>query len=615
MKKFLSILLVLTMIFTALTLSACKTDPENTSSGAVSSEESVTPPTKTELFMEALNGFETYFDSIGSSFGAELITSGTVSETLTLDKLSVMGEPMIAGDPLKIVAETKNDGEKLQSSVAIHLADEEILANVYTAADKLFLELPEVYADTVYEINPDSLTEGEEELPAITEETLTDLLESFEAAFGEAVDLESLLTVTETDGVTVYSFTLDEATGNKFGEALEKKLEESGLSDLLGLDDVTDDTDVDVSEDSEESEEDTEDSVVVELTVKENSTEMRISIREDETAVGEILFSVVKNGNITVIEANMVDEDVTLFETELSLTESETEMNLTGEMIIDTVKFDLDLSAAKESDTKVTFAGTFSMTVDMDGMLLTIPINLVGVSEVKGDAIEQSFTLDTSISGMFEFALSYTATCTPGKPEVTVPESGVNIEDLDSEEFGTQLALTYPNAAALLAELMGSGEQTEEISYENEDMSVYLTLYSDDTAELGISNLTYEKTDDTITFFYDGNEIWMLAYSPDSDGNYVICGVTCETMTGTPEEDGYLVNFYSYSETSSLDVYLNSETEASLSFHFPMDPESEDLVFTLPDGSTLAFEVEMSEDGSTLQLLGETMTQAIYTDF
>lgn len=613
MKKFLSILLVLTMVFTALTLSACKTEPENTSSDAVSSEESVTPPTKTELFKEALNGLETYFDSIESSL--ELIPSGTISETLTLDKFSMMGEPVLAGDPLKIIAETKSDGEKHQSTVSVHLADEEILANIYTSADQYFLELPEVYADTVYEINLDSLTEGEKELPAVTEETLTDLLESFKTAFEEAVDLESLLTVTETDGVTVYSFTLDEETFTKFSEALEKKLEEAGLSDLLGLDDVTDDTDVDISEDSEESEEDTDDSVIVELTVKENSTEMHITIREDETTVGEILFSVGKSGNTTVLEASMIDEDVTLLETELTLTESETELKLEGEIIIDTVKFDLTLSATEESDTKTAFTGTFSMTVDMDGMLLTLPINLAGISEKKGETIEQSFTLDASISGMLEFALSYTATCTPGTPEVTVPESGVNIEELDSEEFGMQFALTYPNATQLLAELIGSGEQTEAINYENEDQSVFLTLYSDNTAELVFSNLTYEKTDDTITFFYDGNALWPLAYSLDSDGNYVICDTACETMAGTLEEDGYLVNFYSYSETSYIDVYFNSDTAASLSFRFPMDPESEDLLFILPDDSTLTFEVEMSEDGSTLQLLGETMTQVMYTDF
>lgn len=619
MKKLFSILLVLTMVFTVLTLSACKTEPEATSSDAASSEESVTPPTKTEQFNAALAGFEGYITNLGASFGSEInteaVTNGTSNGTVTLDTFTMMGEPVIPGEPLKIDFDSVVKGTDSNTSLILYLAGDEVLLDLYTSADAFLLELPGVY-DDVIELDLSSLTEETEELPEVDDETLNKIMDSIETAFTETVDLESVLNITEADGKKVYSFTLNEETLNKFAEAMEKKFEEAGLDDLFGLNDATDDTDVEISE---ESEEDTEDSLVFELTASGDlPTSLRISAYEDETAVFEILFSANKTDNTTAFEASIISEEEALMEASLSLTESETEIKLEGELIIDTVKMELALSSTKESETKNAYSGTVSVTMDMDGMLVTVPVSISGTVEQKGDSIEETVTVSTSVTGMFELTLSCTATTTPGMPEIELmlPENRVSMEDIDSDALGTQLVLTYPNAMQFLAGLSGGTEDYPDdltsIDYTNEDETLYLSVYSDGTATIG-AECTFTDSNEALIFSFDGREIYSLPYNYTEDMEYIVLfGKTFESMF----YDDDSVNLYRYEEDGTyidLTLYYTDGT-AFVSFNLPVDPEAEDLVLLLPDGDTFTLELEMSEDGTSLTL-GETeMSLVVYEE-
>lgn len=601
MKKLLSMILVLAMLCTMLALASCGDDTTDTSSEATSSEESVAPPTNAELFEAAAESLDTkYLTPFADVFAIDLSKfeseTGNANFTLSLDELSAMGENMFGEDPLKIGMEMAIGKDATQAEGILYAAGDEVKLEMYTKGDKQYISFPELYEDTFFDAAEMNAEDAETE----TEDTAVDLGSMAEDVWA-LLTKEDSITISE-DG-KVFTVTMGKEDTQAFFDIFESLL---GVTD--GMDDIVD---LNPDESTDTAEVPEPDSLVVVLNLaSETQATMTFTAKEGETVVSETNATFASIGGMTTVTFKSSLQDAEVFD--LTMSATETAISVEGDANMGGTIIELELDVAKENNA-CTIDGTLSLTVDMSGMLLTIPFEIDGTFAVEGDTLSMAMSMSASIEGMMNIGLSIEMDYTPGDVTVTLPFNESDVAEYDEEDFNAKMAEVYPNAAALLNG--ASGDEPGDVSYvtyANESQSLLFNVYTDGTVELVFYELTYEKTDDMLTFYKGEDAIYSFGYSLDEDGNYVVYGEAYATSTGDPALGEYLVNFYSYyADGTFLDVYLYDENVAELSMCYFYDPESTTLLLTLPDGNTVSYDFEMSEDGMTVTLFGETLSMVM----
>lgn len=603
MKKFLSMLLVLAMLCTALALASCGDDTTDTSSQTASSEESVAPPTDAELLEAALNSLGAYITTVTDVFGLndESLTSeyGTSELVLSIDTLTAMGESAFGDDPYKITGTmlASKDGNKLDA--VLHAAGEEVKYTYYAMGDKEYILFPELYGESAFDYLAFSEQYGET-FPVIgTANSLsaTDVSDDL-----KAILLKDEYIAVSEDGKT-FTVTLDKAALDALNEVLEPLMSTADTDSLGGM--------IDLGGTDESVEEPEADSAKLILTLtSETQAAVSYTAYEGETVVTEATVNAsADNGTTTVtLTSAAYNGD----ETAITLTAVGNTATVEGEMDMDGTKLEIALEATKENNV-CTFDGTLSVVIDMSGMLLTLPFEINGSLGVTNGTVSMGVSLSASLEGMMEIGISMAMDFTSGDVTVTLPFGESEVAEFDAEDFSVKMGEVYPGASELLG-TSGTEEYYESVDYCNEDYSMLIRMYENGEAEFGFSGLTYEKTDGTIKFYKGDVTVYELPYTVDGDGNYTAFGVPCETIQGTVENDGFIVNFYCYNDLY-LDIYLSDETKADIAFRHAIDPASEVFALLLPDGGSITYNLTASEDGTTLTFLGETLTMVDYGEF
>ncbi len=594
MKKLLSMILVLAMLCTMLALASCGDDTTDTSSEATGSEESVAPPTNAELLESAIDSLDAYTTKFADVFAIDLSKfeseTGNANVTLSLDELSAMGENMFGEDPLKIGMEMALGKDATQAEGILYAAGDEVKLEIYTKGDKQYISFPELYEDTFFDAAEMNAEDAETE----TEDTAVD--------FGSAMDditaillKEENITISE-DG-KIYTITLGEDEMGQLLEIIEPML---GTSD--GMDDIVDLNPAESSEPEETT--DPDNAVIVLDFTSETQASVTCTFKEGETAWAEAITSFSSLGGMTTVSYKINTPDSEILD--LTMSATETAISVEGNMNLAGTHIEIELDVTNENNVS-TIDGTLSLTVDMSGMLLTIPFEIDGTFAVEGETLSMAMSLSASIEGMMNIGLSIEMDYTPADVTVTLPFDESDVAEYDEEDFAAKMEEVYPGASALMGgPLDGDTEEVTGITYAGENTS--MTIYTDNTVELVDFTLTYEKTDNSITFYKNGEAVYTISYSIEDD-TYVVYGQQYDTATGTVEDDGYLVNFYYYYDNNTyLDVYLYDDTNAGLSMCYQFDPTSDDLIFTLPSGETLTYDIEMSDDGMTVTVWGETLS-------
>ncbi len=594
MKKLFSMLLVLAMLCTMLALASCGdevTDTSSSSSEATSSEESVAPPTNAELFEAAMNSFDSYITPFTDVFSidSEMLefATGKANMIFSLNELSAMGESAIGEGPLKFTVNMERGTDVTKALAVMLAAGDEVKLDIYTKDDKQYVLLPDLYGDSVFDdVNL------EEEGSDSDDSTISDtFLDDFKALLLK----EENITIGE-DGKT-FTVTMGKADVDALLDLIEPLL---GVTD--GMDDL-----IDLGGTSEEPVETPEpDSAVFVLNIaSETQATFTWTFKEGETVLTETTstLSVLSGTTTFEIKSTANDAEVLTF----SMTATDSAVTVEGEMNMAGIIVEVALEATKEGNT-CTIDGTMSVTVDMSGMLLTIPFEIDGSFGVEDGTISMALSMSASLEGLMNIGVSMEMDLTPCDVTVTLPFDESDVAVLDAEDLRAKMQEVYPNASALLG--ISSGELSV-VQYASEDGSLYFNIYSDDTAEIIANALTYEKTDDTITLYKNGTEFYSVSYTLEND-SYIVYGQQYETIIGDIDTDGFLVDFYMfYDDSTYLDICLYDETAAGITMCYFYDTASEDLVFLLPDGNTVTYDIEMSEDGTTVTLLGETLSLVI----
>lgn len=595
MKKLLSMILVLAMLCTMLALASCGDDTAETSSEATGSEESVAPPTNAELFEAAAESLDTkYLTPFADVFAIDLSKfeseTGNANITLSLDELSAMGENMFGEDPLKIGMEMAIGKDATRAEGILYAAGDEVKLEMYTKGDKQYISFPELYEDTFFDMADMNAEDTETE----TEGTAVDFASVAEDIYALLVKEENI-TISE-DG-KIFTVTMGKEDTQAFFDIFESLL---GVTD--GMDDIID---LNPGESTDTAEVPEPDSLVVVLNLaSETQATMTFTAKEGETVVSETNAAFASLGGMTTVTFKSSLQDAEVFD--LTMSATETAISVEGDMNMEGTIIELELGVTNENNA-CTIDGTLSLTIDMSGMLLTIPFEIDGTFAVEGETLSMAMSMSASIESMMNIGLSIEMDYTPGDVTVTLPFAESDVAEYDAEAFGAKMEEVYPNASALMGGPSdGDTEEVTGITYAGENTS--MTIYTDNTVELVDFTLTYEKTDNSITFYKNGEAVYTISYSIE-DESYVVYGQQYDTATGTVEEDGYLVNFYYYYDNNTyLDVYLYDDTNAGLSMCYQFDPTSDDLIFTLPDGDTLTYDIEMSDDGSSVTVWGETLS-------
>jgi|GEM_PF-1535233 len=598
MKKLLSMILVLAMLCTMFVLASCedKTD-ETSSTEATSSEESVAPPTNAELLEDAFGSLESYMDAFTNVFAIDDTiansTSGKANITLSLDELSAMGQSAFGDDPFKIVVSGDIADDAYKALAVLHAGGDEVKMDLYQKGDKQYVMFPELYENTVFDYA--DFTETVTDPEAGSDESDVTLSPALLDELKALLLKEENITISE-DGKT-YTVTLGKEDVEKLGDILG-----SITSSTEGMDDIID-MNPDGSEDPVETPE--PDSAVFVLTIaSETQASCTLNTYAGETVVDTMTINASVLNTLTTITLDYTAYDGS--ETDLTATANADSVTVEGKINLGGTLIEIDLDATKANDT-CTFDGTISLVADMSGMLLTIPFEIDGSVGTQDNKLSMALSLSASLEGMMDIGISMEMDFTPSDVTVTLPFDESDIAEYDAEDFAVKMEEVYPGASALMGGSSGGDiDDLTGITYQNDNTT--LTLYSDNTAEIIDNTLTYEKTDKVIKFFKNGEEVYTLSYEMQGE-LYVIYGENYETMTGTPENDGFAVNFYYYYDNNTyLDVYLLDDTHAGVSMCYAFDPEVTDLLMTLPSGDTLTYDIEMSDDGMSLTLWGETLT-------
>ncbi len=593
MKKILSMILVLAMLCTALALASCGDDTDG-SSDAASSEESVAPPTKAELFETALSSYDTYFESFAEVFAIDTdklaSEEGRSNVTLSVNELSLIGESLFGDDPLKISLNTEICAEAKKSAAVLFAAGDEVKFDIYAKGDKQYITFPELFADKYFDAA--DISQDTEDDDTANNAKLPDFLALFATLYKE-----ENISISE-DGKT-YTVTLGKDDVGKWYDAIEL---------LMG---ITEDMDgivgLDLSEDTDTEEAPRADSAVfVFALTSETECTMTSEFKSGETTLFDVKVTLSAQNGTTALTFKGTANGTELLNVSANATASEVDAE--GKINAGNMTADFSLNAVKNADA-TTVDGTFAVSVDVGGMMLTIPFEIDGSVSVEGDTYSAAIGLSATMEGIMAIDLDLEMDYTPGDVTVTLPFAESDVAEFDEEAFALKMLEIYPNASVLLGG--SAGGDTDDltfIGYSDTLGALTLNIYSDDTVEIIDNTLKYEKTDDTITFYKNDEAVYTLSYSA-SDDAYTIYGDTYAVSVGTPEDDGYTENFYCYYDNSTyLDVYLYDDTSAGLSMCWCIDPASDDLVFTLPDGNTLTYDIEMSDDGSTVTFWGEVLT-------
>lgn len=445
MKKILSLALAAILLCLPCLLASCQTEQVGTESS-----EAPKGPTHAELFWEALSTLGDYLKPMESTFGMPLFSiltdeeDGTETETFAIQKLSAMDVSMIGDQPVRKESVTQIVGGVLSTEGTWFAAGEEIPFKEYSDETLQYVLLPGVQEEPFTAVGGETTdTMGSMEIGGIPDRALANL----EAAVKELFT-DDMILIAKSDAVDTYTITMDPDTAKAFDAALDQAMAESGLTDLLGMGDLLNSDGIEVSGN--------ETTVVMVLNVaagKNYQLKLSTVVNGAETDVTKFNLSV--NGAVTTLKYSAEQDGAVVNQTDCTFTVAANNMKIDLTSAEEGTTTTAGLMVTADASGKITYKGNVDTSVTVEGMALSVPITIEGTYQETAAGTVNTMALTASIAGLLEVAISSGTTFVPGNPQITAPQPGMDIKEMNMDALMEQMRGTYPNAVALYESLVG----------------------------------------------------------------------------------------------------------------------------------------------------------------
>lgn len=600
MKKVLSIVLALLMMFSVVSLTGCKKKQ-----------------TTAELFVSAMEQLLT--PEFMSDFAGEGIVDGANKFSLTVDELELdmdtlaglMGEEI--GELPSIYVEYVNDGAGYSGlSGEFSVGVDELAGRLDFIDGKVYLSVPNAtdsyFAATVEDLVKKEQDESGEEAAEEMRSTLEGLSEGLGLLSGGAYTeelKEEYFTVEnkvsaevfgeETDGLKKITLELDKEAYS----AVMSELDMSVSMNLTGESEeeisavkiavYLDGTSLKKAELEIKSENTVIDGY---LDVDSGKTEHKLEGKFDVTAEGEELATIDVESDIKLDGDKISGE--TIVKPVINLPEDAEET-----MGIDTVTLRMleNLKITAEYDGELG-DDTLDMNVDLELTLgvFAIKLPLEYKYTIEDDKYTCKFSCESSIMGMIDFKIGaeYVMENVSDieRPEYDEADSiGIDDEDvLDSfsSEIREYIA-GLEDLSALLEGFENGGEitdETSEILFNVYDDEIDMYFYSDGT---GVMSSEYDADidGDTITLSEEGEEIGVITMKADGSAN--VMGMVYEWAVDDCGENGKIYCFTSLAEPL-VEIYVYEfDMSAIIGEYFSYTIDESALTI---DGAALEYEID-----------------------
>ena len=223
---------------------------------------------------------------------------------------------------------------------------------------------------------------------------------------------------------------------------------ESGLTDLLGMGDLLNSDGIEVSGN--------ETTVVMVLNVaagKNYQLKLSTVVNGAETDVTKFNLSV--NGAVTALKYSAEQDGAVVNQTDCTFTVAANNMKIDLTSTEEGTTTTAGLMVTADASGKITYKGNVDTSVTVEGMALSVPITIEGTYQETAAGTVNTMALTASIAGLLEIAISSGTTFVPGNPQISAPQPGMDIKEMDMDVLMEQMRGTYPNAVALYESLVG----------------------------------------------------------------------------------------------------------------------------------------------------------------
>ncbi len=608
-KNLLAFILAAILLCTVFALSACHNEADQ---GAQSSQtqsqeqEQSQPQTDQEKLDAALENCRSFFaaeeDVLGVSF-QDAPDSGTMNLEMMLNKLIIQEQDLLGGNPLGAKETAKIANGIIQEDISLLCAGDTVPMTVWTDGTSICVEIPGV-TEKPFSI---PMQNAANDLPNTIDpdKLMKKLTDGLTEAFSGIYDPETDLTVTEEQESKTFSIHISgekmKTLSDKLNELMQELTDElsgglGGLGDVLPVAS-------DHSEDTSGNDTDSDKYLTVVLTMQNDipSSLDIVAHNADDTEAFSICAKVSVNGGITTLEITVKEEAETLLTCTETVTEKENELKYELTLKADEVKIGTSVTVSKEQESKIAFNGSLELTVQQNGMLVTIPLNFSGSYGCDGETLECTFNTELALKGLAEISLTLDARMEKGDVQVSMPTDVQPYEQVDMDALTAKLMQKYPNLARFLQGLDGglSGDPDFK-SYVDFDQTVEFDLY-DDVVCLYARGI-YVDNGSTLDF-YNINEkkVYSLPYKENSDGSYTMFGVSFTPETDADPESTLSIAYEAESGYYSIALYRDptshqNEGEFNIGIAVPRAEQDGVFTITLPDGSTLPYSVTVNGD-------------------
>ncbi len=608
-KNLLAFVLAAILLCTVFALSACHKDADP---GEQSSQEQSQPQTNQEKLTAALESCRSFFtseeDVLGVSF-KEAPANGTMNLEMMLNKLIIQEQDLLGGNPLGAKANAKIANGVIQEDVSYLCGGDTVPATIWTDGTTACMDITGV-TEKPFSLPMQNMA-GSLPNTIDTDKLMQKLTEGLTEAFSGVYAPETDLTVTETQDSKTFSIRISGEKLQTLSDRLSKLMQE--LTDELsgGLGSLGDVLPVasDHSGDSSDTDTEIDGYLTLELTMQNDipSSLDIVAHNADDTEAASIHAKVSVNGGITTLEITVKEEAKTLLTGKETVTKKENELQYELTLEANEVKIGASVTVGKEQENKLAFNGSLELTVQQNGMLVTIPLNFSGSYGCDGETAECTFKMDLALQGLAEISLTLSAHMEKGDVQVSMPTDVQPYDQVDMDALGMKLMQKYPNLASFLQGL-GSGlsgdPEPDYRSYVDAEQTVEFDLY-DDVICLYAGGI-YTDNGSTLNF-YDINEkkLYSLPYKENSDGSYTMFGVSFTPETDADPESTMSVAYETESGYYAIALYRDpssdqNEGEFSIAISIPRAEQDGVFTITLPDGSTLPYSVTV--DGNTAKI-------------
>ena len=626
-KKFVKIILSLTLAFICV-LSACilagcggTVVPAESSAADESSAPDVekTPEEKVRSAMQTLRSSATGWAAATplkalSEPKKEEQESGKASFKLSCPSFTLNGKTL---NPGNINAECLRSGDDL--SVTIGRPDAGPNALTLTKIGQALYLYLEGVTDQAVKIGENDLKElignltGNDDPgetsdepsvpdPAQAEQKAKELQEKFSQLYDRLAKAFEDAPFEESgkDGAAVFTKTLDETTMKTFEEEF-RKLTGEVRDAVKGI--VSDIPSEDVEEPSNVSYEDTISANIGKAVLSYTISEERIrniNIKvEDENGkeIAEINADVKEEDGRTTVALNFRNSEKEVLKAEYAVKPEAGKTEVKFTLSVPEKKLDAECTVnfTELSETHLAFSADLKVSVDKDGLLVTIPASMDGY--VDRTDVKSTFMIHFAAAAgdVLNTDLSFTAEYTKEQTSVKAPDLSVPFSEVMKNplELLNKLLQKYPEIADLIKQNEDLPVESVGQVYASETGDVTLSFYEAEGSVTALVYVYYDEDDDLLTFSSDEVGSFSTKYEKENDSKVRIFNVDM-----TRVESDYV----SYvSENLIVELY-ESEKVAAIQAGFPWDGNTENIVLKFPDGTSFLSPVTISEDGKTAKV-------------